>query len=58
MSPHSDYADELQEGLEFVYQFACPHMQMQSNWMKEYYDTHCHGQGRLDAGEVVWLYNP
>ena len=54
----TDYAESLQERLELVHRFVRPHMEMQSDRMKEYYDSHSKEGHKLGNGDAVWLYNP
>ena len=53
----STYAEELQERLERVHNYARTHMKLRSDSMKERYDSASNCE-QLDIGDPVWLHCP
>ena len=53
----TSFAEDLQQRLEQVHEFARSQLKITSDRMKRYYDAHLEGQ-RLEAGDPVWLHNP
>ena len=53
----SDFAAELQERLEAIYQFTRNSLQVQSDRMKEYYDQNLVGR-EIQVGDAVWMHDP
>ena len=55
--PAKQYTVDLRERLERIHCFACEHLRLTSDRMKERYDLLQEGQP-LDVGDAVWLHDP
>ena len=53
----SAYAQQLHNRLERIHSFAREHLQLQSDKMKEHYDSHA-ADSALEEGDAAWFHNP
>ena len=56
--PATAYAQELQERLKLVHDYARQNIKIASETQKKNYDHRCDGRPLFERGEAVWLHNP